>query len=479
MPLSNHRTAPSLLFRVGSMVPYAWIAAIILFAITYAFPQTDDFCTFGRLLRISKGNPFLETWYLYQNWTGRYTSSFLVTLVGWFTAVIPAPIQWVYSASLALIIIMFGWGCFALSRLLSSTRAANLPTAAIIFAATIVLMPSKLESLLWVTGAAIYFAGIACLFFLFHSISTDVYIEEQGNAKPTYSWKSLTLIAACVGFNEFIGLALGGFLVLRVLAFARSGEYLKQNIAYFAVFLGAFAFSVLAPGNFARDAGMTTARHDIGMAIPLALRSFDIFVEMHISPNKPLLGWVVLGSAGVGWLAGRTSKCVRLMQFLPLPFTLIASLPMHFLVYSYLSGEETPGRIVNQAYPMALAGVCLFVSWGAAKLVSCRDSAGTFLAYSVVLLAGLFLLSSAQFKQVATVTRDFGPTWRKQQLERHRLLVAASRNRTTAVLAPFAQEGSTPPLLQGTDMNADTSNWVNRCVADFYGVPEVQVLAPK
>ena len=97
-------TRPSTTFRVLATVPYVLALLVVLYAARYGFPQTDDYCTFGRLVRQHDANPFVETWHLYMNWTGRYTSSFLVAAVGTLTTLLPLSVHAVYAGMLALMI---------------------------------------------------------------------------------------------------------------------------------------------------------------------------------------------------------------------------------------------------------------------------------------------------------------------------------------------------------------------------------------
>lgn len=465
------------ILRAAAFAPYAWIGAVLLAVATFAFPQTDDFCTFGRLFTHSGGNPFAETWNLYQHWTGRYASSFLVAAVGWLSSVVPFPLQWVYAGSLAAMIAVHVLACVVFGKLVAAPGRVNLPFAAVVAAAGLVLMPSKLEGLFWVTGAAVYFAGVACLLVLMQRLGED----REPSAKPGPPWPEMALIAACVGFNEFIALALGAFLALRILAFARTRAHAWENAALLATYAAAFGFSVLAPGNFARDASIAVPRHDPVLALELAQRSFDLLATALVRPNASLLSLMLLGSLAAGWLAGpeRWRKPGHAWRFLPAPLVLLASLPMHLLVYSFLSGEETPGRIINQALLLALSGACLLAAWAGTWLASLRPVRDPRPALAIVLLTGLWFLSSPQVRQLSATARDFGATWRAEQQQRNQALLAAARGGAATVVVPaFSPEGNSPPLLQGADIGSDPAGWVNLCVAGFYRVPSVSLAPP-
>lgn len=470
---------PSTPVRLLATAPYLLAILVVFYAVRYGFPQTDDFCTFGRLVRQHDANPFVETWHLYQHWTGRYSSSFLVAFVGSLTTVLPFSLHAIYATALALLLGVFAFSAWRASAWATVEARGGLVLATVLAAVPLVLMPSKLESLYWLTGNAVYFAGIACLLLTATSTLSDEYTDASGQSFPTYSWATLAGIVLTVGFNEFLAIALGGFLVLRALMATPARAHLKQNVAYLVVFAVAFAVSVLAPGNFARDAGLATQRHDVGHALDLTLRSWDVFLQMHVTPNKGLIVAVLAAALAAGWILGERLAAARIRRFFPLPLALVGSFPLHFFVYSFLSGEETPGRIVNQAYPLALIGVMLVLAWGAARLRRrWTRTLPALLPWAILFGAGTVLLASAQFRSVAVESREFGPIWEAEQSARERALIRAARRGEAASVAPFTPQRAPTPMFQGADLGTDPANWVNQCVASYYGVPSVVVAAP-
>jgi hypothetical protein len=461
--------------RAATFAPYILVGLVVLTATMYASPQTDDFCTFGRLFSQSNGNPLRETWYLYEHWTGRYTSSFIVAVVGWLIAVIPASVHAVYSVCLAAIAALFAWSCVLVTRVLSASRQPNLLLAAIIFASSMALTPSKLEAYLWLTGAAVYFVGLAVFFVVISMLARRQATPATG-VSPPFDWPALMAIAVCVGFNEFLAIALFGYLALTAALAVKEGARLSRNIGYLAVCLVAFMASVFAPGNFARDSSISVVRHDIASATSLSMKSFGLFVDAMLLPHGVLLVALLAAAACAGWLLRREPS--KVSSVAPLVTVLTLAFPMHLWVYSFLTGEETPGRIINQAFVMALVGLCLLCAW-LGQQVSRRRSDGPRAALSVVvLMVGLMLISSSPFTRFAQATRDYAPIWRYQHIERHRQLLAASHSGAPATVRPFASGDSAPPTFRGGDVSADSTNWINRCVAAYYSIPSVRLALP-
>lgn len=476
LPRSEWRAAHGVGFlrEYGYLLPYVWAVMVMFLATTYAFPQTDDFCTFGRLFGPSQDNPFIETWNIYHSWTGRYTSTFLITVVGWSSSVIPLPLHVSYRGALILILITYVSACFVICRALFTGRHGSAALAMLIVAASLVLMPSKLEEFIWLTGAVVYFVSISLLLLLMGLIDGGVHDHDEGRSH-IFNWWVVGLLVAGVGINEFIALAIGCYLMLRFALYAHSRAFRMQNIVYFSVYILALGLTIFAPGNFARDAGITATHHSVLGAIHLALSSFSVFLDMHVRPNPLLLTCLLLISflAGFG-VRKRNRTSADLKRVLAVCITLVVSFPMHLLVYSYLAGEESPGRIINEAYPLALIGVCIFLSDMGARLNDRLRVVPMALVKAAIFSVGIMLLASGQLRQVVTVMRDFGPVWSAEQLNRIALATQAAKDKRPLTVPAFSLEGSSPPLLEGADISGDKKYWVNQCVASFYSLPSIE-----
>ena len=66
--------------RAASSLPFALLAITLMAATFGGFLQTDDYCTFGRVIGRHGTNPFAELAAVYGSWTGRYSSSFLIRM---------------------------------------------------------------------------------------------------------------------------------------------------------------------------------------------------------------------------------------------------------------------------------------------------------------------------------------------------------------------------------------------------------------
>lgn len=472
--MTTKATPPSrAAWRAFALLPYMCIGAIFLLAATYAFPQTDDFCQFGRLNLLSGDNPFVEAWYMYTHWAGRYTANFAVPLVGWLTGILPIPTQWVYAAALMLFIIAFLWSCLRLTRVAAEFRASNAILAWLLFGASLALMPSKLEGVLWVTGVAVYSIGLALLACLFDAIDRDDAnpMPTAGRASPL----SLALIVLATGTNEFVGLILGGYLMLRLATrFRWRPVYPRQELMYWCTYAASLAVSIFAPGNFTRDATISVQRHDMDGALRLATDSFTAFANAHLAPQAFLLIALMVAACAAGWV--RRLPPAHWRRVLPVAASLVAGFPLHLFVYSFLTGEAAPGRVINQAYALSILGAGLAAGWTGAYLASRKPLLARRPALAIIGLAGLVLITASPMRNFTQSVRTYAPTWKAEQLARENRLNSYAGNRNYSVgLSKFTREPTNPPAFHGADAGDDPSYWVNRCMADYYRLGAIEV----
>lgn len=461
-----------------ALSPYVWVAATLAFGATYTFMQTDDFCTIARLYANSGFNPFVETWYMYLNWSGRYSAHFGVAAVGWIASIAPARLQSVYAASLLAFMVVFAIACWRTNRLVWRGKTSNALLGTSIFAATLALMPSQLEGLFWLTGAAVYSFGIASLLLMMSSLVAEEDQLLEGKGTLARSLWSMALIIVTIGFNEFLGLMAGMYLALRFLTHLRAhggGIAFRWNVPYLVVFAISLAVTVLAPGNFVRDSTISTERHDLAGSLGLAMTSLLHFLQSHVLPHVLLLSGLAIAAALAGWISGAQRRPLR--DVLPTLLTLLLGFPLHLWVYTYLTGEAVPGRVLNQAYALALIGTYLGSAWIGTYVATRRAPASDRPALALVAIFGIALVASPQFRASATSIRDYGPTWESQQAQRHALLKGAHGAQSVTV-PPIAPERGSPRIFQGADVGTDRSYWVNRCVAQYYGLGSIVIEQP-
>lgn len=440
-------------------IPFLAVLILALYTATFAFPMTDDFCTFGRLLNNSDLNPFAETAYLYMQWTGRYSASFLTALAGFFGFTLPIPFQWTYVAWLVIALASVLASAILATGALARTRNPLLATIAT--AAFFAFMPSKLEGAMWVTGVAVYTLGIVFLLMIVGLIG-----KPRG---PMTTAITALLIAISAGFNEFMSLVIGAFLFSWTILNSQDAQDRKRNIAYLAVFAVAFAVTIVAPGNFARNTTVAVVQFDIAQSLRMAVTSLAGIWNNEIRPNIFVLIALSAAAFAAGW--GKEPTAPR--RVLPLAVAVAASLPIHLIAFPMLLGDVVPGRVLNQSYGLTVLGGLLLCGWLGSMVSSQPTRLSFVITRGAIAVAGVMCFLSVPSQQYAVAATSFGPTWKAEQSARHELLSNKKHEAGLQELAAFTDEPAWPPVLKGGDITTDPSYWVNHCVSIFYNVEGV------
>lgn len=451
----------AVLDRILASTPFIIVVVIAAVAATYGYPQTDDYCSWGRLDSTFGGNAFADTWNFYFTWAGRYSAIFIINFVWVIGVSLPIPLQAMYAIAL-----LFGMLFVLVASYLVTYSSLARPgkiVALVIAAGCMAIMPSKLEGLIWLSGAVVYTFGAASLLAVIGSVSRD---------RSRVNWLSIALIILACGFNEFIGLGVGIFLCCRAILLWRQMEFRTQSIVYVGVFIVAFLVSVAAPGNFARDATVAASKHDIIGSIVMAAGSLDLIITHLVKPNS----WQIIALVVAAFLSGWGNQPSRDWRVFAASSTaLFSSLPLHLFLYPFLLGEPVAGRSLNEATILVLAGTLLVAAWlGAYASTRMKFHAPVSLLNGVIFVTGLVVWLSPATQQYTTAIRDYGPQWKSAQEQRHAILVSSSGD---VVVPALPKETAWPPVFLGTDLQEDPGYWVNRCTANFYGLDSVAVPA--
>lgn len=461
LTLSNRRLS----FLLPAFLPALALGLTVLATTLFAFMQTDDFCTFGRV-GASNGNPLPDIATLYMQWTGRYSSIVATTFVAAVSHFIP--LEALYPFTLLSCALAFFLACVCVSRLVDGEMRRNLPWAISAFGTIMLLMPSKLEQYLWLTGALVYFLGASLFFVLMLKVARA---QTGPSSRREEAWIAI-LIVMVVGFNEFIALMVAACLAWPAFAAVRARAPVRTHVVRLAIFTAAFAATVLAPGNFARDSASELIRHDMGAALSMGWDSLRLyFARFTTSPVEPVA--TLLAGAAAGMLMVPPSRSSRISQWLPWVVVLLLAVPAHFVLYPFLVGEPAPGRVLNQVF-MFIAVALLITSGRAGAAVSQRIGRRSVLVGCVTFAAaGIALLGTPSYRTMLNTTLEFAPAWRTQQLERHAGLEALRGTQQPVYVRPFPSSEATPPLYTGGDVGPNPDYWVNQCAAGYYGVDSI------
>lgn len=438
----------------------------------YTFLQGDDFCTFGRLFYLHGSNPFTETAFLYREWTGRYTSSFLIALPGSVSRVFPFDILIVYRLFVFAYLLSVFAAIYGFTRILSDSKGVRLLLALLVTNLCLLLMPDKAMGIYWVTGSAVYCIAISAFLFLAVLIH-DEYTERLEARWPKAS--TVLLLFAVIGFNELLAVSAGMLLGLYTLAQGRRGWNRKTFLLMgaWALFM---ALTVLAPGNFFRDGGLTTERHKIGPAADMLIMALRHYWSSAVRPTVPALVLALVAGLLIGMSAQARLRLAAWRGWGPAVACLLLSFPIQLFIYSFLAGEPAPGRVIDQSGSLLWLGLIVLALSMGWHLSAARPGQGwpSVAAPYAVLAAGLAQLLHPEFLSLNQDLRSFAPGYASEQTARIQTInrTVASGQKTLTV-DQFTLEPAR--WLYIGDITQDPAYWLNACVATYYRLEKISL----
>jgi hypothetical protein len=465
-------------------------AAIIL--LTYAYIGTftrywaDDFC-FTQTIKASN-NLFGATLDLYNNWSNRYTTMLLVGVSEWFGS---KAISFLPAAMIALWVV-------SLTCLIDQIKAAlklprhwlsSLLIASVLAFLTIHQAPDRYQSVFWRSGMVTYFAPL-----VFYCFGAAFIINQVFNRGRKWSLIPALILVACLFFlsgglsETTLALQTGGLLLALAATwfFMHAENRLKTlsllvagSIASFISLLVVF----LSPGNTTRLTSMPEHPGLIDLAgyslrfgwdfirlsietlptptiLTLALGillSFDFFNRINHSDTRfstqRLLGIImIIALTAYTLIVCATAPSVYVYAKFGYPAAR-ALFPSRFIltVALFLMGTLI-GLMIQQSLPK--------------KSISQKTVMN--LVVSLLIGAAIFYPLNAVQKELATI-----PVYQK--------LAVAWDNRD-AQIQTFKAGHVENVILHGIespaqliDLNPNPNHWVNRCVANYYGLKTIAV----
>jgi Family of unknown function (DUF6056) len=217
------------------------VFAAILWQGFFAFPNADDFCF------ASQGRDygaFVAASNTYVNWTGRFTSSFLIALFG-AQETLFVDSYFILPTSVLLLVIWSCYHTFAIFGIKSKV-------AMFVFAILLLSGFSWRETVLWLSGASTYALGCVAAIFLWGQYWSIAFTSRPKGWLQIVIVALATLLAA--GFNEPLMVAqIVVIASMLVITYRAQGKLSKPLLLFLVIaFIGALVVA-LAPGNAQRS----------------------------------------------------------------------------------------------------------------------------------------------------------------------------------------------------------------------------------
>lgn len=462
---------------IALLVPLAFVA----FLGTNSRYLADDFCTAGQLRELGFWN---SQSYWYRNWSGRFSFTFLVSLS---QLAGPELTPWLPGGVLLLWLAGSWW---AAQQALAGERSPMLRPlviAASTILVTVATTPKLYQSVLWHTGLLTYALPLALATLAAGWTLRALRTSKGGSPR----WGSASIPGALAfvagGMSEtFVAVQTALLLIAIPLGLWAAGTSEKRRAA--ALHLGAaLAGSLIAggivaaaPGNAVRQGALDRTADPL-LVLSRSFRDTYLFTAMRY--NRDLL-WMAIGAAipfgagfglgarrhsdaGEGRLDPRHALWLLILPVGTLLLVMATMAPSEYALSSY-----PDGRILITAHYAVAAGLSV---WGAVLGFSLGQwlgrggaaaavHSGLWLAVSALLIVG-----SARFmldhRPLLHDARQYAARWDN----RHQQLATALER------GEFRVEAASLTHMGGLEeLSRDPQLWVNRCVADTYGLREVR-----
>jgi uncharacterized protein DUF6056 len=439
----------------------AFSAALLAFAITglYTRYAADDYCTAGQLV----ANGLLGAQSdLYVAWSGRFTATLLITM---FESLGTGVLPLLAAGALVLWVIALAWAIRELTRL-RVTHAIAL--AALLVYATLDMTADRAQDLYWQTGLLTYLSPL-----IFATLEIGLFARFAKSGAGAWNYCLCFVIAFIAGGTSetfafahlaALGVALAGTLL------APSNRLRGLLAASCAGAVVALALIAVAPGNEVRE--ISASRTPLPVAVPLALQFTEGWLRLSFARPHAVTLALLLGVPTV--LAITTNWQTRIRRIV-VPVIAGAAVVIFacMLPAYYALGTNPPGRAQLIAQ-FVLVGTVLLISYALAPTVArlwlgaLRGPAGIILASisMLVLIATGPLLNIVQSVRDVDSARAYATEW--DQID-----ASIRAERSSGTLAVRVPHLAPTGMLNLDFVGSDQSDWLNQCVARYYGVTSI------
>ena len=464
----------------------AMLASLALYAYLGTFTRymADDYCSAAAL----KTEGFLGAQaYWWQNWSGRYSFSFVVSLVELLGLKI-VPI--LPGVAIALWLFSVAWGCLPLFRNLKVRHAfaGALFLASVAIWSTYRAVEDYPQIVFWQTGILTYPISII-LFFLGFGLA----LRRSSHIDTVKWWELLlwlTFAFAAGGFSETGVVVQAALLaILLMIVILTKNNHKKILIPILLATLVGSVLSLLvialAPGNAVRSPGFQTISTFIPNLSGSWIETFRFLPNLAGSHTTLFIFGLLAGAFFAYFFVPMEveikKSSVVIYFFGAVLFALIGIWACIAPAY-LLRGGLPPQRVMLSAYFMA---ACLTIFWGILGALLLRSllpgnslAAQGWVSFGLLILVmawGVLPFANSQLKLVPPL-KNYASIWDERQ---NTIIASAQDGHSVIIATDFAKIKSLSELssrlwLVG-DFETEPDNWINHCAAQYYGVEQLIV----
>jgi hypothetical protein len=447
----------------------------------YNRPFADDFCTAASVRSQPFGQYFLDE---YNGWTGRYS----YILITGFATLVGTELFAILPGLLALAwLLAITWCLLPLINYaqLSSPLLAAIAASGLFLCLIFNTLPKFFESSIWVIGSINY--ELPMILF---TVQVGLFLRSWFSKRPAPFALVILLSFLSGGFSEIFGLlqiTLFGLVIL-FLFFSKQSSKQKEFTTNLLVglFTAIIAFIIvyIAPGNAVRQAASHHLNPTSFTQLPRQLLYgtlvegylFVIFARFWLLPifllpfALSLTNLPVAESTERIWQSNSDNpkkyfQNILLISGLTVFLAIMAALPS-----AYIQSEPPVSRAMILVFPFFILAIQV-VMFKTGRYVSRRNKSFNNKAREIVLYLALFtlffctVLGVWQFSSLLPIQKDYASNWDSRDRELKSFAVeGVEQVQTNALRNAYGY----------TDLDVNPKNWVNRCVAAYYGLQSIE-----
>lgn len=439
----------------------------------------DDYCTAGKLNSLGFWNA-QSFWY--NNWTGRYSFTFFVSIFELFDPLITSVLPYIFIICLYLSIYVF------LITILKKIVVEKPMSFSVFLTSTIVFMilfmvPNIGQNLYWMTGSTTYFLPIIMI-FLFLSFLINHYSRGQKNkVSNLFIYLGVFLFAFILsGFSEVLSVIqvlINGLVIVYIFL---TGKRIGQNFSLFIALLGSISgliVMVIAPGNSVRLSQHLPSPDLLELvfnSLVLSLKFTFLWFVKHINIIWPICTMIIVFSL---FLKVRTEaiEYLKKNKFILFAFLIVSCLALvyvSFLPSIWATAKPPVDRVL--IFPVVILTImCVSLALIIGMLLKDylkenQFSTNNFLTL-IFTIACFYLLLGVPFYQARinyanrAEARTFATRWDEREI----IIREQLKNGDSALEVPMIPLN----ILDVEHIQSNSDHWINICAAEYYGVDQI------
>lgn len=476
MAYMKNKVSAGLIFRIMIWVIMIAIYLPYLFAAKYAIFKADDFSGYVAYM-VHPGNSFFEKCLncytdTYMNFQGTWSSEFVYTFFN--------PIH-LYSYSL-LRAMLIGTAVATLISLFLMMHIAmeyfNIGRKNAVFFIGLVLIPLLLfrdytEIYLWFTGMAVYLLPLLffCIGFSF------LLLGEMKNRRLFFFLSAVFMVLMTGGVLEVVGFGMFWLLLFITVEYLRTGKINKRFTIIFVLSLLGALINAFAPGNFGRKeiaGGEINVLHAVFVSIETYIDDVVWFSE-----NTIFIAFVILAFLLGCYIKVKIKDSVTITAILGLIITpVITIFPVALGIGA--SVKSSPVRCLF-ILDIAVISCIIGASFLAGNKLFEKNLLPDIKTVTFVLCVAALLAFTHGGKELT----DYIPISIAKNLKNG--FIQEYENDWQDIFSQIEHSDNPdvvvtgmPEVIDGCispDITDDPENWVNECVANYFGKRTVRVIS--